>query len=276
MDNLPTRRMFSRLRRWTEAPRRCDARTMRVLYRDEVVLAVDKPAGVLTVPGRGDEAGDALSKQVRAIAQGALPVHRLDRDTSGVVLFGLTRDAHRALNQTFESRRVEKTYLALVHGDLREAARCERPLVEGRRGSMRVADAGNARAQRARTDCAPLERFGGVTWCSCKPLTGRTHQVRVHLAALGHPLLFDPRYGEARPVLRRELYAGAKDPDGVALARTPLHAAGLRLPHPTKRGFLQVEAPLPEDLATCLDLLRAGRREAAINSARAPASSRPP
>ena len=249
---------------------------MRVLYRDDVVLAIDKPAGVLTVPGRGDDAGEALSQQVQAIAKGALPVHRLDRDTSGVVLFALGREAHRALNEAFESRRAEKTYLALVRGDLEGSARCERPLVEGRRGNMRVADAGNARAQRARTDFAPVERFGDVTWCSCKPLTGRTHQVRVHLAALGHPLLVDPRYAESRPILRRELHAGAQDPDAVALGRTPLHASALRLPHPTKRGFLQVEAPLPEDLATCLELLRAARREAAISSARAPGSSRPP
>jgi RluA family pseudouridine synthase len=249
---------------------------MRVLYRDELVLAVDKPAGVLTIPGRGEEAGEALSDQVRAIATTALPVHRLDRDTSGVVLFALTREAHRALNQAFESRRAEKTYLALVRGDLQAPARCEQALVEGRRGTMRVADAGNARAQRARTDVAPLDRFGWVTWCSCRPLTGRTHQVRVHLAALGHPLLVDARYGESRPVARRELHAGAVDPDAVALARTPLHAAALRVPHPSKREFLQVEAPLPDDLATCLELLRAARREAAINSSRAPASSRPP
>src|SRR3954469_6397387 len=104
---------------------------MRVLHRDEWVLAVDKPAGVLTVPGRGPRKEEALSASVRAIAPGALPVHRLDRDTSGVVLFALTRDAHRALNAAFESRRAEKTYLALVRGDLASPARCELPLLEG-------------------------------------------------------------------------------------------------------------------------------------------------
>jgi hypothetical protein len=97
----------------------------------------------------------------------------------------------------------------------------------------------------------------------------------VQLAALGHPLLVDPRYGESRPVLRRHLLPGSADPDAVALARTPLHAAALRLPHP-RRGFLQVEAPLPDDLASCLELLRAARRETAINSSRAPASLRRP
>ena len=249
---------------------------MRVLYQDELVLAVDKPAGVLTVPGRGAGDGEALSAQVRAIAKGALPVHRLDRDTSGVVLFGLTRDAHRALNAAFESRRAEKTYLALVRGDLAAPARCELPLVEGRRGTVRAAEPGDARARAARTDFAPLERFGAVTLCSCRPYTGRTHQVRVHLAALGHPLLVDPRYGEADPVLRRQLHPGAVSPDAPVLARTPLHASALRLPHPSGRGYLQVEAPLPEDLAGALDLLRAARREAPVSPSRAPGSSRPP
>jgi RluA family pseudouridine synthase len=249
---------------------------MRVLYRDELVLAVDKPAGMLTVRGRGPQEGEALSVQVRTIVPGALPVHRLDRETSGVVLFGLTRDAHRALNAAFESRRAEKTYLALVRGDLASPARCELPLVEGRRGAVRVAERGDARAQAARTDFAPVERFGAVTWCSCRPFTGRTHQIRVHLTALGHPLLIDPRYGGPGPALRKDLHPGCADPDAVALARTPLHAAALRVPHPSGRGYLLVEAPLPEDLAAALELLRAARREGAVSLSRAPASSRPP
>src|SRR6266853_6119065 len=144
---------------------------MRVLYRDEWVMAVDKAAGVLTVPGRGAEEGEALSAQVRAVAPGALPVHRLDRDTSGVVLFGLTREAHRALNAAFESRRAEKTYLALVRGDLGSPVRCELPLFEGRRGTMRVAGRGDARGQAARTDFTPVERFGAATWCSDRKST---------------------------------------------------------------------------------------------------------
>jgi RluA family pseudouridine synthase len=234
---------------------------VRVLYRDDLVLAVDKPAGVLTVPGRGEQKGEALSVQVRTVAPQALPVHRLDRDTSGVVLFALTRDAHRTLNAAFESRRTEKTYLALVRGDLATAARCELPLVQGRRGTVRPAERGEARSRAARTDVEPLDRFGAATWCSCRPFTGRTHQIRVHLAALGHPLLVDPRYGDEGPVLRRDLHAAAANAEAIALDRTPLHASALRLPHPSGRGFLQVEAPLPDDLCAALDLLRAARRE---------------
>ena len=240
------------------------SQAVRVLYRDELVIALDKPAGVATVPGRGpgasgragEGAPEPLSAQVRAIAPDALPVHRLDRDTSGVVLFALGKAAHRALSMAFESRRAEKTYLGLCRGDL-SAARCDLPLVGGRKGGMRIALAGDERGQPSLTEFEALEKFAGFTWLQARPRTGRTHQIRVHLAALGHPLAIDPRYGEARPIESRELLAGS---EGIALGRLPLHAAALRVPHPSGRGWLSVEAPLPADLARCLDLLRAQRR----------------
>jgi RluA family pseudouridine synthase len=230
---------------------------VRVLHRDDFVLALDKPAGMLVVPGRGDET-KPLSAFARELAEGALPVHRLDRDTSGVVLFGIGREAHRSLSRAFEGRRAEKQYLALVRGDLAQAVRADVPLERARRGGMRLARGGAA--QDASTDIEPLERFGLATWCRCIPRTGRTHQVRVHLASLGHPLLVDPRYGDAGPVLRAQLDPGCADPQGVALARTPLHASSIRVPHPSGRGFLRVDSPLPTDLVACLDLLRAARR----------------
>jgi len=245
--------------RWTGRPRGASvAKVLRILHRDDLVLAIDKPAGLSTTPGRGREGEPALSRLVREIAPDALPVHRLDRDTSGVVLFGLGTEAHRALNAVFESRRAEKMYFALVRGDLDSERRCEERLAAGRRGTMRVARSGEG--LEARTDVAPLERFGSFTACACRPRTGRTHQVRVHLAVLGHPLAVDPRYGEPGPVLRRDLDPRADRPEEPALARTPLHASSLRVPHPSGRGFLLVEAPLPADLAGSLELLRAARR----------------
>ena len=232
---------------------------MRILHRDAHLIAVDKPAGVLTVPGRGTEA-PVLSAQVREVAPDALPVHRLDRDTSGVAVFAITPAAHRALNAAFEGRRVEKTYLALVRGDLAKAQRIDLPLLEVRGGRVRVAAAREKGAKAAETRVRPEERFGAYTLCSCTPRTGRTHQIRVHLAAIGHPLAVDPRYGSAEPLRIGDLWSGAPDPHSVVLARTPLHAAALRVPHPRGRGWLQLEAPLPDDIARCLDLLRAARR----------------
>jgi tRNA pseudouridine32 synthase/23S rRNA pseudouridine746 synthase/23S rRNA pseudouridine955/2504/2580 synthase len=229
---------------------------VRVLHRDDLMLALDKPAGMVTVPGRGT--ATALSALAREIAPGAMPVHRLDRETSGVVVFGIGPEAHRALNAAFEGRRVEKRYLALVRGDLAAPVRCDLALSPARRGRMRVAEGGDA--QEATTAIEPVERFGAVTLCACLPLTGRTHQIRVHLAAIGHPLLVDAQYGAAEPILRGELYPGCDDPAGVSLARTPLHASALRLPHPSGRGYVRVESPLAADLASSIELLRAARR----------------
>ena len=215
---------------------------------------------MLTVPGRGDTS-TPLIEEVRAVAPGALAVHRLDRDTSGVVIFALDRAVHKALNASFEGRRAEKTYLALVRGDLGPGQHIDLPLLATRRNGMRVARAAEKGALAAITDVEASERFGTYTLCTCLPRTGRTHQIRVHLAAVGHPLAVDPRYGEERRIRIGDLWKGAPDPDTVVLGRTPLHAASLRIPHPAKRGWLEIESPLADDMARCLDLLRASRRE---------------
>ena len=192
------------------------------------MIAIDKPAGMLTVPGRGSDA-PVLSALVREIAPEALPVHRLDRDTSGVVLFAAGREAHRALNAAFESRRAEKTYLALVRGDLEKPERVDLALLEGR-GRVRVASKGGVKA---RTDVTPSERFGAYTLCTCVPRTGRTHQIRVHLAASGWPIVGDPAYGV---------------PDS-RIARQALHARRITFLHPSTGKEMSCEAPIPPEMA---------------------------
>src|SRR5437867_1757947 len=134
--------------------------TVRILHQDDAVLVADKPAGVLSVPGRGEE-GPVLSAMVREIAPGALPVHRLDKDTTGCIVFALTREAHRALNNVFEGRKAEKAYLALSRGDLPAAQSIDTPLADARRGGMRLAVPGELRAQPSLTDVEPQERFLG-------------------------------------------------------------------------------------------------------------------
>ena len=163
---------------------------LRVLFRDEHVLAIDKPAGALSVPGRVAADQLALSQRVRALAPDALPVHRLDRDTSGVLLFALGRDAHRALNRAFESQRAEKKYLALCSGEFKARARCDLPLIAGRSGGMRVAREGDKGALASSTELNPIEKFAGATLIEAHPKSGRTHQIRVILDELGVGILF--------------------------------------------------------------------------------------
>ncbi len=218
----------------------------RVLYSDEHLVAVDKPAGQLVIPGRGPPERTLLDDAQEACGR-LWVVHRLDRGTSGVVLFPRTAAAHRTLNLAFDRREVVKRYLALVRGAPPGEARIEVPIAPARRGRMRPGRAADPRAKQAATVVRllasyearpPLPRMALV---EALPETGRTHQIRVHLAWAGTPLVVDPDYGEKAPLVDA---AGA-----MLLARTPLHAASLELRHPATGAPLRVEAPLPEDMA---------------------------
>ncbi|GEJ57379.1 RluA family pseudouridine synthase [Anaeromyxobacter diazotrophicus] len=223
--------------------------TLAVLYQDEHLAAVDKPAGRLVIPGRG-----APERTVQAEAEEALGrlwvVHRLDRGTSGVLLFARSAAAHRALNLAFDRHEVEKRYLALVRGAPPTEARLDAAIAPARRGRMRPARPGEERGKAAVTRVRLLEAFPArpplpaLALVEARPETGRTHQIRVHLAWAGTPLAVDPDYGDAGPLTGE---GGA-----VLLARTPLHAAGLALRHPISGAPLAIEAPLPEDLARTL------------------------
>jgi RluA family pseudouridine synthase len=225
-----------------------------VLHEGDGVLVVNKPAGVLVIPGRGEEEAPSLREQLEAQRkQKIFVVHRLDRDTSGVLVFALDAATHRALSMAFEAGEVEKHYLALVKGRLEEATQVEASLVPARRGRMRVSRAGED-GKAALTRLRPLERFSSATLVEAQPLSGRTHQIRVHLGSIGHPLLVDHQYGSPESITARMLGGTT---DEVVLSRTPLHAARVRLRElPQRSAPLEVEAPLPADLSRALELLR--------------------
>ena len=226
-----------------------------LLYAHDAFVAVDKPAGVIVIPGRSEESGPSLREQLETqLGRPVWVVHRLDRDTSGVLLFALNARAHRTLSMAFEAGRVEKRYLALARGALAEEQDVRVPLAPARRGRMRPARAGEKDVKEAHTHVRPLERFGQrATLVEATPFTGRTHQIRVHLLAIGHPLLFDHQYGQTRHVTATELGGSG---DEVVLARTPLHASRLRLEGLEAIPDLELEAPLPGDMARALELLR--------------------
>jgi tRNA pseudouridine32 synthase/23S rRNA pseudouridine746 synthase len=223
-----------------------------VLHEDAALLVVDKPAGRLVIPGR-DGAEPSLRAELEARHGPLWVVHRLDRGTSGVLVFARTAAAHRALNLQFERGEPRKTYLALVAGLPPAELLVEVPIAAARKGRMRAAEPGDPRGKPAATAFRLVEAFparggrGALALVEARPATGRTHQIRVHLRAAGHPLAFDPDYGEAVPLLDA---AGA-----VVLARTPLHAARLELTHPDG-GPLSLAAGLPADLAAALAALR--------------------
>lgn len=237
------------------APRIRGRGELRVLLRDEHVMAVDKPPFLLVQPGaRADE--PTLGDLVRAAVgpSGALTfepalAHRLDRGTSGVVLFGLTAQGLRGLTRAFRARRVVKRYLALVEGlPDRDAFEVDEPLLresagEGQGARVRVSSA--PEAQEARTSVTVLARGERFALVEARPHTGRTHQIRVHLRAAGLPIVGDPTYG--RPATNQAARAGC------GIRRPFLHAAAVDLEHPVTTGQrIRVESPLPDDLRRAL------------------------
>ncbi|MCP3099388.1 RNA pseudouridine synthase [Myxococcus sp. K15C18031901] len=224
----------------------------RILFEGGGVLVVDKPPGVPVIPGRdgGASLRDALEAQR---GQKVFVVHRLDRDTSGALVFALDAAVHRSLSVAFEKGTVRKRYVALVEGRVEAPQSVDAPLVAGRKGRMRVARPGEVDAKPSRTRIRPVETFASASLVEAEPLTGRTHQIRVHLLSLGHPLLVDHQYGRDTPLTEKAL---GGEGEAVVLARTPLHAARVEwpaLPGVAPRG---VDAPLPADMTRARALLR--------------------
>ncbi len=215
-----------------------------LLLRTDSLIAVDKPAGRIVIPGRGQGQERSLKEDLeKLLGQRLWVVHRLDRDTSGVLLFALKPAAHRALSIAFELGKIQKIYIAIVQGRLSTPLDLDWPLVANRRGRMRTAH-GNEIGKAARTHIQPIETLSDATLIEAEPLTGRTHQIRVHLAQAGYPLLVDPQYG--RPAVAVN----------SIIERTPLHA--LRLKWTGLEGVpnAEVAAPLPDDIDRCVQALR--------------------
>ncbi|MGO0121981.1 RluA family pseudouridine synthase [Desulfothermobacter acidiphilus] len=225
---------------------------LEIIYEDEEVLVVNKPRGMVVHPGAGCQRGTLVNallyhcRQLSSINGVLRPgiVHRLDKDTSGLLVVAKTDAAHLSLSAQFQERRVVKEYLALVYGEVqKEEGMIEAPI--GRhprqRKKMSIVEGG----RQARTFFQVVERFLGYTLLRLRPETGRTHQIRVHLHYLGHPVVGDLKYGPARPHL--------------GLEGQFLHAKKLGFFHPRTGAFMCFEAPLPPELERVLAELRARR-----------------
>lgn len=230
-----------------------------VLYRDDALLIVDKPAGLVVHRGWANDRVTALDLAREIAGRWVYPAHRLDRGTSGVLVFGLSPSVAHAIERAFAEDRVAKRYLALVRGMAPDAISVDHPIAKDE-GKPKLPSLTHV----ARLGYCELENDEtGVTrrysWVEARPVTGRPHQVRRHLKHITHPIVGDVRYGKAdhNRLFRRRF----------GLERLVLHAEALSLPHPTEARQLRVTAPLPRELADLLSALGLGVAPAHVAAA---------
>jgi 23S rRNA pseudouridine1911/1915/1917 synthase len=227
-----------------------------IIFEDTDLLVLNKPASLLVLPDRYDRGipnlFDLLSKKYGKI----FIVHRTDKETSGLVVFAKTSKAHAELNKQFRQRDVEKKYLSIVVGNVPQTeGEINLPLSERKQGVMQV---DRRDGKTAITNYSVLEKFKGYTFIEAKPKTGRTHQIRIHLQAIGIPILSDPVYGNGRGFFLSDIkphYKG-KEEEVPLLSRTALHAASISFSHSLSNERLNLAAELPKDMNTVLKYLR--------------------
>jgi 23S rRNA pseudouridine1911/1915/1917 synthase len=223
-----------------------EAIALDIVYEDAALLVLNKPAGLVVHPGSGNWQGTLLNGLLHHHpALAGIPragiVHRLDKDTSGLLVVAKTLEAQTDLVRQLQARSVVREYLALVHGKLDRDASVDAPI--GRHQTQRTRMAVTEHGRAARTHYRVLERFARATLLECKLDTGRTHQIRVHMQSIGHPLVGDPVYRAGR---------GSAEGPLASFKRQALHAYRLGLTHPTSGAHMQWEAPIPADMQALL------------------------
>ena len=229
-----------------------------ILYEDSDVVVIDKPAGMVVHPGAGHSGGTVVNallfhvEDLSGVGGELRPgiVHRLDRGTSGVMVAAKNDTAHQELSRQFHDREVEKEYIALVWGLVQAGKRIDAPIGRDPNDRQKM----STRARRARSAVTRVTwalNLRGVSLIHVAIHTGRTHQIRVHLSSIGHPIVGDPTYGGVHRHVADDVRAVQR------LERPFLHAARLKFTHPTEGRVLEFESPLPQDLQSVLDEIRA-------------------
>jgi len=239
-----------------------------VLYEDDDIIILNKPADMIVHPARGNKSGtlvnalvhyaDRLSSGLGEFRPGI--VHRLDRDTTGVMIVTKHEAAQWKIAKQFENRQTQKTYLAIVHGTPElDADRINAPL--GVHPQIREKYAIRPEiGKEAITFYEVLEAFRGFSLLKCQPKTGRTHQIRVHLSHIKHPIVADDMYG-GKLVYPWQLADAEQAVEEPVITRCALHAFSIEFRHPTTNEMVKFEAPLPPDMQHLLDMLRQYRRQ---------------
>lgn len=229
------------------------------IYEDEDIIAFNKPSGMLSIPDRYNSELPNLYKEVSPHHGQLFLVHRIDKDTSGLMCFAKHEQSHKYMSQLFENRQIEKYYRALVHGHpLQPSGSITAPIAEHltHKGRMVVQPKGRA----SRTDYETVESWKGYALLRLQLHTGRTHQIRVHLQFLGHPIVCDPFYGDGKPLLlssikkRYKHSGGLEEEERPLLARLALHASELIFTN-EKGQHVHITAPLSKDMEATIKQL---------------------
>ena len=237
-----------------------------LIYADDDMIAVNKAAGLLVAADRWDIEAPRLDlliqkelPQIAPLCQKLYAVHRIDKDTSGILLYALNAEAHRALNTAFQERKIKKTYRLLIHGRVQEEQfTVDLPLrADGDALHRTVVD--KRRGKEAITHFTVLETFRQFSLLEARPVTGRTHQIRVHLAAAGYPIVCDSLYGSGKPVLLSELkqrWHGDVYTEQPLIRRLALHAYQLEGLHPRTREPFSFTAEYAKDFKSTVHQLQ--------------------
>jgi len=227
-----------------------------IIYEDEYMVAVNKPADLLTIPDRFRKDIPNLFAMLSETRDELYTVHRLDKNTSGGILFAKDKETHRILNQAFMDRLPEKYYVAVVDGIFREKeGEVDQPLSESTttRGKMLV----HPRGKESRTAYQVIKEFGKFSYVQLRIFSGRLHQIRVHMAHIGHPLLVDHLYGKREEfflseIKRKKFNIKKGEDERPLLTRQPLHSRRLKFDHPHSGEPLDLEFPIPKDINAIL------------------------
>ncbi|MDB5251826.1 MAG: RluA family pseudouridine synthase [Flaviaesturariibacter sp.] len=231
-----------------------------ILFENEEMVAVNKPSGLLTIPDR--EGVPGVRNLLQARYGTIFTVHRLDRDTSGIVIFARTEEAHRHLSLQFENRETRKIYNGLVLGaPFQKSGVISEPIAEhpSKKGLMTVVRKGKESV----TEYELVDSYRLYSWMEFRILTGRTHQIRVHMKHLGNPIVCDPLYGDGKPVflsgIKTRFNLSKEEEERPILARLALHAAQLQFRNLAGE-MVELTAPLPKDMRATLQQLGKQKR----------------
>jgi len=232
-----------------------------IVFQDAFIIAINKPAGMLSIPDRFDTGKPNIHSWLKKQYPTAMVLHRLDRETSGLMIFALDEESHRRFSGLFHDRLIKKEYLALVDGVMiDDSGEVDAPIAESKTtaGTMVI----SGRGKKSRTSYQVLERFKNCTLIAAEIHTGRMHQVRVHMRHIGHPLLIDAIYGERdhitiEQIKRKNLRLGKWVEEAPSLmSRSTLHSFRLSFEHPLTDQMISIEAPLHKDFNAVLSQLR--------------------